>query len=73
VKYVKNVDDVLVRVKEEGANCQRISRRATGSSAPSSSDIAITLEPSKKKPKLGTLFKQYDDDNEEGPQLISPE
>ena len=36
-------------------------------------DIVITLEPSRKKLKLGTLFQQYNDDNEEGLQLISPE
>ena len=77
VKYVRNVDEVLIHIKEEGAifvrEYQEEQQAAQSLSAPSSSDIVITLEPSKKKWKLGTLFKQYDSDNEEGPQLISPE
>jgi len=61
-KYVRNVDDVLARVKEEGANFvwefqeQWATQNFSTSSSSDSADNVITLEPSRKKWKLGTLF-----------------
>ena len=75
VKYVRKVDDVLARVKEEGANivhhCQEQQHQSTQTSSPAVSVTELS-EPPRKKKNLGTLFKIYEDE-EEGSRFISPE
>ena len=75
VKYVRKVDDVLARVKEEGANivrhCQEQQHQSTQTSSPTVS-VTEHSEPPRKKKNLGTLFK-ISEDEEEGSRFISPE
>ena len=71
IKYLEKVDEVLAQVKEEGANIVHETRRTQISNDVDDS-IMITPEPARKKKKLGTLFKVYEDDVEEARQ-ISPE
>ena len=74
VKYLEKVDDVLAVIKEEGASivCEtQVSHTSTD--AADDSVMNVPEQPTRKKMKLGTLFKVYDEDVEEGPQQISPE
>ena len=71
IKYLEKVDKVLAQVKEEGANIVH-KTQGTQTSNDADDSIMITPEPARKKKKLGTLFKVYEDDLEEARQ-ISPE
>ena len=77
MKYLEEADEILALVMEEGANIVRIGQEKRVGQASNDTAaaelITITPEPSRKKWKLGTLFKVYEDDVEEGPQQISPE
>ena len=72
VKYVRKVDDVLARVKEEGANivrhCQEQQHQSTQTSSPTVS-VTEHSKPPRKKKNLGTLFK-ISEDEEEGSHLF---
>jgi len=75
VQYVNKVDDVLARVKEEGANIVRQSQEQQHQSlqcTQTAVNVTELSEPPRKKKNLGTLFKVYEDEEEES-RLISPE
>ena len=75
VQYVNKVDNVLARVKEEGANIVRQSQEQQHQSlqcTQTAVNVTELSEPPRKKKNLGTLFKVYEDEEEES-RLISPE
>ena len=74
IKYLEKADEVLALVKEEGANIVRAVQEKRITQTTNDADGVITSEPTRKKKKLGTLFKAYEDEHDvEEARQISPE